>query len=79
MNGALIGINKKEMDERFDAIASFADIGEFIDQPVKAYSSGMYVRLAFATAINVDPDILIVDEALAVGDIRFSTKMFFKD
>jgi ABC-type polysaccharide/polyol phosphate transport system ATPase subunit len=71
MNAALLGFTRQEIDERFDAIASFADIGEFIEQPVKTYSSGMYVRLAFATAINVDPDILVIDEALAVGDLRF--------
>lgn len=74
MNGALMGLTRKEMDKRFQAIAGFADIGEFIDQPVKTYSSGMYVRLAFAAAINVNPDILIVDEALAVGDIAFRNK-----
>jgi energy-coupling factor transporter ATP-binding protein EcfA2 len=74
MNSALMGLSRKEVDARFDAIASFADIGEFIDQPVKTYSSGMYVRLAFAAAINVDPDILVVDEALAVGDIAFRNK-----
>ena len=67
-NGQLLGLTKGEVEERFDDIAAFADIGDFIDQPVKTYSSGMFVRLAFAVAINVSPDILIVDEALAVGD-----------
>jgi lipopolysaccharide transport system ATP-binding protein len=69
--GTIIGLTRKEIDERFDRIAAFADIGDFIDQPVRIYSSGMYVRLAFSAAINVDPDVLIVDEALAVGDARF--------
>lgn len=72
--GALTGFSKAQMDERFEAIAAFADIGEFIDQPVRIYSSGMYVRLAFAVAIHVDPDILVVDEALAVGDGAFQAK-----
>ncbi|MDC7784326.1 ABC transporter ATP-binding protein [Rhodoplanes sp. TEM] len=76
LNGAILGLSRAEIDERFDAIAGFADIGAFIDQPVKTYSSGMYVRLAFATAINVDPDILVVDEALAVGDEAFQRKCF---
>ena len=67
----IMGMSRKEIDGRFDDIAAFADIGEFIDQPVKIYSSGMYVRLAFAAAVNVNPDVLIVDEALAVGDARF--------
>ncbi len=78
LNGAIIGFTKEEMDDRFQAIADFADIGEFIDQPVKTYSSGMFVRLAFAAAINVDPEILVVDEALAVGDAKFQSKCFRK-
>lgn len=72
--GAVMGLTKAEMHERFDAIAAFADIGEFIDQPVRIYSSGMFVRLAFSVAINVDPDILIVDEALGVGDMEFQER-----
>ncbi len=78
MNGALMGINREEMDSRFAEIAAFADIGEFIEQPVKTYSSGMYVRLAFACAVNVEPEILIVDEALSVGDVRFQKKCYDK-
>lgn len=76
MNGAVLGLSKEEIDARFDDIAAFADIGEFMEQPVKMYSSGMYVRLAFAVAINVDPEILIVDEALSVGDELFQRKCF---
>jgi lipopolysaccharide transport system ATP-binding protein len=72
--GAIMGLDKAAMEARFDAIAAFADIGEFIDQPVRTYSSGMFVRLAFATAVHVDPDILVVDEALAVGDREFQIK-----
>ncbi len=78
MNGAVMGINRDDMSARFDRIAEFAEIGHFMDHPIKTYSSGMYVRLAFALAINVDPDILIVDEALSVGDIRFQRKCFAK-
>ncbi|MBD0301634.1 MAG: ATP-binding cassette domain-containing protein, partial [Tolypothrix sp. T3-bin4] len=74
MNGAIMGLSKQDVDERFDRVATFADIGDFLDQPVKTYSSGMYVRLAFASAIHVDPDILIVDEALSVGDMFFQAK-----
>ncbi|MEJ2697362.1 MAG: ABC transporter ATP-binding protein [Candidatus Sulfobium sp.] len=76
MNGAIKGFTREQIDERFDAIAGFADIGRFMDQPVKTYSSGMYVRLAFAAAINVDPDILVVDEALSVGDEAFQRKCY---
>ncbi|MCD6707121.1 MAG: ABC transporter ATP-binding protein [Thiobacillus sp.] len=76
MNAAILGLSKEEVTERFDAMAAFADIGPFIEQPVKTYSSGMVVRLAFAVAINVDPDILIIDEALSVGDELFQRKCF---
>ncbi len=76
VSGAILGLSNTEIDARFDAIAGFADIGAFIDQPIRTYSSGMYVRLAFATAINVDPDILVVDEALSVGDEAFQRKCF---
>jgi lipopolysaccharide transport system ATP-binding protein len=78
MNGALMGFSRVEMNEKFEAIADFADIGDFIEQPVKTYSSGMYVRLAFACAVNVDPDILIVDEALSVGDMFFQNRCMKK-
>ena len=74
MNAVVLGLSKTEIDERFDEIATFADIGEFIEQPVKTYSSGMYLRLAFAVIVHVDADILIVDEALAVGDSFFQAK-----
>ncbi|PBQ12044.1 ABC transporter ATP-binding protein [Pseudomonas congelans] len=76
MNASVLGLTKAETDARFDEITTFADIGLFIDQPVKTYSSGMLVRLAFAVAINADPEILIVDEALSVGDELFQRKCF---
>ncbi|MEY3231696.1 MAG: hypothetical protein RL689_1785 [Planctomycetota bacterium] len=76
LNGSILGLSRQEIDERFDAIASFADIGAFIDQPVKTYSSGMLVRLAFAVQVQVEPDLLIVDEALAVGDALFQKRCF---
>ena len=76
INGIIAGYGRGEVDERMDGILAFADIGPFIDQPVKTYSSGMFARLAFAVAISVDPDILIVDEALAVGDEAFQRKCF---
>lgn len=78
LNGTVLGLTREDVRERFDDIVGFADIGEFIDQPVKTYSSGMYVRLAFAVAIHVNPDILIVDEALSVGDEAFQRKCFAK-
>ncbi len=76
MNGAILGMTRRDVDQRFDAIAGFADIGQFIDQPVKTYSSGMLVRLAFAVQVQLEPDILIVDEALAVGDNLFQKRCF---
>ena len=78
LNGTLMGFSDREMDSKVEAILSFADIGEFIHQPVKMYSSGMFARLAFSVSINVEPDILIIDEALSVGDMAFQMKCFKK-
>lgn len=78
LNGAIMNVSKQEMLARMPEIEEFADIGQFFDQPVKTYSSGMFVRVAFAAAINVDPDILIIDEALSVGDTKFQNKCFQK-
>jgi len=76
LNGAILGLTREEMEQRFDDIAAFADIGDFIDQSVQTYSSGMVVRLAFAVSVNIEPDILILDEALAVGDAAFQFQCF---
>jgi ABC-type polysaccharide/polyol phosphate transport system ATPase subunit len=76
--GAIMGLTRRQMRERFDAIVAFAELSDFIDQPVKHYSSGMYVRLGFAVAVEVDPDILLIDEVLAVGDVNFQRKCLQK-
>jgi len=76
LNGAILGMSKTEIDKKFDEIVDFAEIGEFLDAPVKTYSSGMYVRLGFAIAVQAEPDILLVDEVLAVGDANFQKKCF---
>ena len=76
MNGTMMGFTRKQMEEKLPDILEFADIGDFVYQPVKTYSSGMFVRLAFALAINVEPEILIVDEALSVGDVFFQSKCY---
>ncbi len=78
INGTILGMGKREIDKKFDAIVDFADIGDFLDTPVKFYSSGMFVRLGFAVAVHCEPDILLVDEVLAVGDTGFQTKCFNK-
>src|SRR5665647_205435 len=78
LNGTIMGYSRAQMNERMQKILDFADIGDFINQPVKSYSSGMFMRLAFSVAINVDPEILIVDEALSVGDVLFQAKCFKK-
>ncbi|MEF8715777.1 MAG: ABC transporter ATP-binding protein [Accumulibacter sp.] len=74
MQGAIVGLDRREMEERFDYIAAFADIGEYLEQPVRTYSTGMTMRLAFAVATSIDPEILVVDEALAVGDTAFQVR-----
>lgn len=78
LNGTMIGFSREEIDKKLDDILKFADIGDFVYQPVKTYSSGMFVRLAFAVAINIEPEILIVDEALSVGDVFFQAKCYKK-
>lgn len=78
LNGTMIGFSKKEIDQKLEEILAFADIGDYVYQPAKTYSSGMFVRLAFAVAINIDPEILIVDEALSVGDVFFQAKWYHK-
>ena len=78
LNGTMIGFSSKEIDAKLNDILSFADIGDYVYQPVKTYSSGMFVRLAFAVAINIEPEILIVDEALSVGDVFFQAKCYHK-
>jgi teichoic acid transport system ATP-binding protein len=78
LGGLAAGLNREEVEARYEEIAAFADLGDFIDLPMRTYSSGMYARLAFSVAVNVDPDILLIDEALSVGDARFKQKSFAK-
>lgn len=78
LNGSILGMSRKDVTRKFDEIVDFSGVEQFIDQPVKNYSSGMYVRLGFSIAINVNPDILVVDEVLAVGDAEFQEKCFHK-
>jgi ABC-type polysaccharide/polyol phosphate transport system ATPase subunit len=78
INASILGLSRREIDERYGEIAAFADIGDFLDQPVKTYSSGMFVRLAFAVAVHVEPRVLVIDEALSVGDIAFRNKCMLK-
>ena len=77
-NAAILGLNKDEIDKRLHTIIDFSELGDYIDNPVRTYSSGMYMRLAFSVAINVDADILLIDEILAVGDVAFQAKCFNK-
>jgi len=78
INGIMLGLSRRQVEERFDDIVAFAELQEFIDAPVKTYSSGMYMRLGFAVAIHVDPDVLLIDEVLAVGDEAFTRKCLDK-
>ena len=79
LNGTILGLTEREIDKKFDEIVAFSELENFIDTPVKHYSSGMYMRLGFSIAISVDPDILLIDEILAVGDISFQKKCFEKN
>src|SRR5260370_19578508 len=74
INGIMLGLSRRDIEARFDRIVEFSGVGPFLDQPVKTYSSGMYVRLGFSVAVHVDPDVLLIDEVLAVGDQKFSEK-----